>query len=176
MARLLGTQRALANNPNNFLINLQEQLSEEYNMLLQLKEELWAMKSRVNWTIFGERSTAYFHMATITRRSKNRITSILDDEGVWKHNVEEVKEIFIKYFENFYQTDQIFCPMIQNWDTEWCLRFSDVDANSLASMPNDHEIWKALKSMKPYKAPGSDGIHAGFFQEVLACGWKLSEK
>ena len=73
-------------------------------------------------------------------------------------------EIFIKYFENFYQTDQIFCPMIQNWDTEWCLRFSDVDANSLASMPNDHEIWKALKSMKPYKAPGSDGIHAGFFQ------------
>ena len=60
MARLLGTQRALANNPNNFLINLQEQLSKEYNMLLQLEEELWAMKSRVNWTIFGERSTAYF--------------------------------------------------------------------------------------------------------------------
>ena len=117
MARLLGTQRALANNPNNFLINLQEQLSKEYNMLLQLEEELWAMKSRVNWTIFGERSTAYFHMATITRRSKNRITSILNDEGVWKHNVEEVMEIFIKYFENFYQTDQIFCPMIQNWDT-----------------------------------------------------------
>ena len=48
MARLLGAQRALANNPNNFLINLQDQLSEEYNEILQLEEELWAMKSRVN--------------------------------------------------------------------------------------------------------------------------------
>ena len=40
MARLLGTQRALANNPNNFLINLQDQLSEEYNVILQIEEEL----------------------------------------------------------------------------------------------------------------------------------------
>ena len=54
MARLLGTQRALANSPNNFLINLQDQLSEEYNVILQLEEELWAMKSRVNWTFLGK--------------------------------------------------------------------------------------------------------------------------
>ena len=117
MARLLSTQRALANNPNNFLINLQDQLSEEYNVLLQLEEELWAMKSKVNWTIFGERNTTYFHMSTIIRRSKNRITSILNDEGVWDHNVEEVKEIFIKYFENLYETDQVAWPLVQNWDT-----------------------------------------------------------
>lgn len=94
MARLLGTQRALPNNPNNFLIDLQEQLSDEYNVILLLKEELWAMKSRVNWTIFGERNTTYFHMTTLARRSKNRITSILNDEGEWTHNVEEVKEFF----------------------------------------------------------------------------------
>ena len=52
MARLLGAQRALATNPNTFLINLQNQLTNEYNEILQLEEELWAMKSRVNWTIF----------------------------------------------------------------------------------------------------------------------------
>ena len=121
------------------------------------------MKSKVNWTIFGERNTAYFHMSTIIRRSKNRITSILNDEGVWDHNVEEVKEIFIKYFENLYETDQVAWPLVQNWDTEWCLRLSNVDANSLASMLTDQEIWEAFKSIKPYKAPGSDGIHAGFF-------------
>ena len=88
-------------------------------------------------------------MSTITRRSKNRITSILNDERVWNHNVEEVKEIFIKYFEKLYQTDQVACPMVQNWDTNWCLRLSDAVANSLASMPSDNEIWEALKSMKP---------------------------
>ena len=31
-------------------------------------------------------------------------------------------------------------------------------------MPSDSEIWDTLRSMKPYKAPGSDGIHAGFYQ------------
>lgn len=40
MARLLGTQRALAKNLNNFFIQLQDQLSEEYNLVLQLEEEL----------------------------------------------------------------------------------------------------------------------------------------
>ena len=26
------------------------------------------------------------------------------------------------------------------------------------------EIWNALKTMKPYKTPSVDGLHAGFFQ------------
>lgn len=102
MARLLGIQRALANSPNIFLINLQDQLSKEYNLILQLEEELWAMKSRTNWTIFGERNTAYFHMATLTRRSKNRITSILNNEGIWTYNVEEVKDVFTTIFKKLY--------------------------------------------------------------------------
>lgn len=34
---------------------------------------------------------------------------------------------------------------------------------SMDLMPFDKEIWDALRSMKPYEAPGSDGIHAGFY-------------
>ena len=133
-------------------------------MILQLKEELWATKSRVNWTIFGERNTAYFHLTILARRSKNIITSILNDEGVWTHIVEEAKEVFIKNFERLYQTDQIACPQVQNWESEWCMGLDEDEANSLALMPFDKEIWDALKSMKPYIAPGSDGIHVGFYQ------------
>lgn len=40
MAKLMGTQRALANNPNNFLLKLQDQLSKEHNLILQLEEEI----------------------------------------------------------------------------------------------------------------------------------------
>ena len=47
MARLLGTQKALANRPSSFFINLQDQLAEEYNQILQLKE-IWAMRARTN--------------------------------------------------------------------------------------------------------------------------------
>ena len=34
----------------------------------------------------------------------------------------------------------------------------------MANIPSDGEIWNALKLMKPYKAPGVDGLHVGFFQ------------
>ena len=34
----------------------------------------------------------------------------------------------------------------------------------MANIPLDGEDWNALKSMKPYKAPGVDGLYAGFFQ------------
>ena len=34
----------------------------------------------------------------------------------------------------------------------------------MANIPSDGEIWNALKLMKPYKAPGVDGLHVRFFQ------------
>ena len=75
-ARLLGIQKALANNPNAFLLNLQVQLSNEFNQILQWEEELWAMKARTNWLVVGERNTSYFHFSTIVHRSANRISCV----------------------------------------------------------------------------------------------------
>jgi len=49
MARLLGIQKALALRPNTFLLNLQNQLTKEYNLILQMKEEIWAMKAMMDW-------------------------------------------------------------------------------------------------------------------------------
>ena len=110
MARLLGAQRALATNPNTFLINLQNQLTNEYNEILQLEEELWVMKSRVNWTIFGERNTSFFHMTTLARRSRNIISSIMNDEGVWVHDVEQVQEVFTKVLSNSTKLINLLAP------------------------------------------------------------------
>ena len=110
MARLLGAQRALATNPNTFLINLQDQLTNEYNEILQLEEELWVMKSRVNWTIFGERNTSFFHMTTLARRSRNIISIIMNDEGVWVHDVEQVQEVFTKVLSNSTKLINLLAP------------------------------------------------------------------
>ena len=164
LARLLGTQRALAHCPNNFLINLQKQLSEEYNLILELEEELWAMKSKTNWIISGERNTAYFHVSALKRRSKNRITYVQNSEGEWCRNIEEVKEIFNSSFKKLYKSEQVFCLITPHWNSDWCAKISLKEAGSMSNIPTDGEIWNALKSMKPYKAPGIDGLHAGFFQ------------
>jgi hypothetical protein len=65
MARLLGIQRAISRQPSQSLILLQDQLSKELNQILNLEEDLWAMKSRTNWLVMGERNTSYFHLSTL---------------------------------------------------------------------------------------------------------------
>ena len=51
MARINGIQRAVANKPSNFLLNLEKDLLRELDMVLNQEEELWALRSRVNWMI-----------------------------------------------------------------------------------------------------------------------------
>ncbi|XP_050254456.1 uncharacterized protein LOC126700356 [Quercus robur] len=54
LARLNGSQKALANNPNDFLLALEEKLIEEYSLILIQEEEYWALKSRLNVATFGD--------------------------------------------------------------------------------------------------------------------------
>ena len=122
------------------------------------------MKAKTDWIIHGECNTAYFHMSTLLRRSRNRISSILNDNGEWVHNIDKVRDIFGIYFKKLYQTEQICTPLSSEWDNGWCATLSREEANSIAHFPSNKEIWDALKSMKPFEAPGVDGLHVGFFQ------------
>ena len=72
------------------------------------------MKARIDWIIHGECNTTYSYISTLVRRSRNIISSILNDNGEWVHNIEEVKDIFVTYFKKLYQTKQICTPSIMN--------------------------------------------------------------
>ena len=71
MARLNGIQRALANRPSNFLINLENELLKELEVVLSQEEDIWALKSRVNWLVQGDRNTNFYHVSTLVRRKRN---------------------------------------------------------------------------------------------------------
>ncbi|KAL0016458.1 hypothetical protein SO802_003527 [Lithocarpus litseifolius] len=61
-------------------------------------------------------------------------------------------------------------------EMDFC-RLSEHEAIELASILSDAEIYKALKSLKPYKAPGPNGLHTGFFQRHWNCiGESMKEK
>ena len=53
MSRLNGIQRVLALRPSKFLVKLEDELLREMDLVLSQQEELWALKSRVNWMIQG---------------------------------------------------------------------------------------------------------------------------
>ena len=76
MARLNGIQRAMAITPSASLLDLEKKLLLELDNVLSQEGELWALKSRVNWSIQGDRNTSFFHMSTLVRRKRNKITAI----------------------------------------------------------------------------------------------------
>lgn len=81
LARINGTQKALANRPSEFLLTLEKQLIVEYSLILLREEEFWALKSRLNATTFGDRNTSFFHVSTLVRRHKNKIRYLKDGLG-----------------------------------------------------------------------------------------------
>ena len=54
MTRLNGIQRVILVWPSNFLLNLENELQRKLDLVLTQEEELWALKSRVNWMIQGD--------------------------------------------------------------------------------------------------------------------------
>lgn len=73
LAWLGSIQKALCSNHSDSLLSLERKLSGEYQQVLFLEEEFWALKSRTNWTLQGNRNMNYFHLSTIYRRHHKKI-------------------------------------------------------------------------------------------------------
>ena len=67
--------------PSTFLLNLESDLLKELNMVLDQKEELWALKSCVNWLIQGDQNTTFYHVSMLVRRKRNQIMAIKNAVG-----------------------------------------------------------------------------------------------
>ena len=83
MARLNGYQKALAARPSPILVNLEKSLKCDLNEVLNQEQELWALKSRVNWMLLGDRNNSFFHVLTLVRRRRNKITCMKNNVGDW---------------------------------------------------------------------------------------------
>lgn len=105
-ARLNGIQKVIGVRSFAALLELEKSLLRELDTILRQEEELWALKSCVNWLIQGDRNTAYYHVSTLVRRKINQILAIKDNMGEWLHEENEVKEFIgkdlIRYIQLLY--------------------------------------------------------------------------
>ena len=164
MARLNGIQRSIASRPSAFLCNLENELLKELDSVISQEEELWALKSRVNWMIQGDRNTSFYHVSTLVRRKRNQIMAIKDTCGDWIVEESEVKEYIRSGFVDVFSTSLTSASTIYNLDYQWQPRLSEEEKQSISGGGvTDEEIKAALWSLKPFKASGRDGLHAGFF-------------
>lgn len=110
LARIYGIQRAIAFSPSASLINFENQLHKELEVILDQERDLWALKSRINWMIQGDRNTYFYHMSALARRKRNHIALIKNEVGEWITKEGGVMDHFRKGFISLYTNSQMMVP------------------------------------------------------------------
>lgn len=64
---------------------------------------------------------------------------------------------------DLFSLSQVSAPFREWHPPFWHCELSRDDTRILEALVSDSEIFEALKSLKPYKAPGLDGLHTKFF-------------
>nr|XP_023885119.1 uncharacterized protein LOC111997275 [Quercus suber] len=164
LANINGTQKAFSNGPNRFLVQLEQDLIKEYADIRLQEEEYWALKSRINWAAYGDRNTSFFHVSTLVRRHRNRIKSIKNSLGEWVIEEEEVKNVILTGYIDLFQTSFLSSNRFSDIENLSCCFLSEGDRDSLCVPVSEEKTKFGLLSLRPFKALGADGLHAGFFQ------------
>ncbi|XP_050263906.1 uncharacterized protein LOC126708133 [Quercus robur] len=164
MARLNGIQKAMADKPSASLIALEKDLQSELALVLNQEEELWSLKSRLNWLIQGDRNTTFHHMTTLIRRKRNKILNLKNGQGEWINDLAAVKDFVRSSFCKLYTSEFTSSPKLIPVSDLALPLLSDEEAQILNLPVQDDEIKQALWSLKPFKSPNLDGLHATFFQ------------
>ena len=184
-AKLRDIQISIVLNPNEQLLEFENKLRRESFDVLQQEEEFRSIKSRYNWLIQGDRNTKLFHTSTLIRRKRNRIVSFQDSQEVWFYNEDEIATLIRNRFQELF-TFSAVSVLKGSWEIpSWSSHMSLEERIQVSREISIQEVKECLWSLKPFKAPGPDGLHTGFFQaywnivgssvfeevkEILRCG------
>uniref|UniRef100_A0A2N9F7H7 Reverse transcriptase domain-containing protein n=1 Tax=Fagus sylvatica TaxID=28930 RepID=A0A2N9F7H7_FAGSY len=158
LARINGVQKALARHPSDSLLKLETDLSNQFQSVLRMEEEFWALKSRMEWSLLGDRNTSFFHTSVLCRRHRNKIWCLKDSMGNWSQSTTQLKTLIRDYFVTLYSTECTSSDLCNSLVPNG-VSFSEEIKAILDVDVSKQEIVAAFKSFKPYKAPGPDGFH-----------------
>ena len=78
------------------------ELQAEHDRCLLMQEYYWHQRSRINWALFGDSNTKFYHASATTRKRRNSITAIQNSDGEWETGVKEIRSAFITHFRGIY--------------------------------------------------------------------------
>ncbi|XP_021737156.1 uncharacterized protein LOC110703671 [Chenopodium quinoa] len=133
-------------------VNERKKVVREINALLHLEEIYWRQRSRALWLESGDRNTNFFHRKASQRRSKNRISHLVTDDGVTHVEKEQICFVANDYCKTLFTSSlpSQFDEALAGIDTRVT---SEMNSRLCAPYTAD-EVFLALKQMHPLKDPG----------------------
>lgn len=73
-------------------------LDGEINALMEQDDLKWRQIAKKSWYNLGDKNTKYFHLCATQRQRKNKINSIINDQGLIVSSWSEIEEVFHQFF------------------------------------------------------------------------------
>lgn len=84
--------------------------------------------------------------------------------GEWLTEEREVANHIREGFVKLYTTSQKVATRDIRYNQHWQIKLTNIEKESISHVVTDEKISEAIWSLKAFKAPGLDGLYAGFFQ------------
>jgi hypothetical protein len=112
---------------------------------------------------FGDKNNAFFHTQTIIRGKRKRVHRLQLPNGTWSSDSFVLHNEAQQYYKKFFSGNQpSHDPSFYNGLHP---TIDEEGKNYLLNHVTKEEVSAALNSMKPYKAPGPDGLQCIFFNQ-----------
>ncbi|XP_020597202.1 uncharacterized protein LOC110036980 [Phalaenopsis equestris] len=133
--------------------------------LINMQEALYAQKANKTRFCEGDRNSKYYHACINYRRKSNTIHKILSQEEHWITNAEGIANDAVHYFQKLFRSNSTVNSTINATLFDKEREFNN--SLSLTNIPDEKEIWEALKSIDSIKVAGPDGFSADFYKKEI---------
>lgn len=129
---------------------------------LRYKDSLISQKANCKWLREGDNNSKIFHRCINSRRKRNEICGTFID-GVWREEVQEVKQGISNHFKTQFRKSSSACLSMENDFID--KKVSEANNLMLIAPFSVEEVVEALENCDGSKSPGPDGFNFRFLQE-----------
>ncbi|KAL9243908.1 hypothetical protein vseg_017744 [Gypsophila vaccaria] len=163
---LLEKQTLLQNNPDDrALIKEEVEAAAHYDALSKGRHSFLAQKAKARWVRERDANTSFFHCCIKARRRQNRVTEILDMEGVLCTAPKKINQAFEAYYLSILGTQCQVTPVHQA-TVALGMTITEEHMKILSEPVQTMEVKEAIFGIPGSKAPGPDGYNSQFCKDA----------